>query len=131
MKLSENIKPISYLQEHAAEVIQHLQNTHQTMVITQNGEAAVIMQSITDYEQTQDTLALLKILAQSQQAVKENKTVLTPPYVDAGTKRLTLSFASPVKINNQLAGVALMILYLILLALQCSLLVFCHFSLEH
>lgn len=75
MKLSENIKPISYLKANAAEVIENLKATHQPMVITQNGEAAMVIQSVADYEQTLETLALLKILAQSQQAVSNVKTV--------------------------------------------------------
>lgn len=45
------------------------------MVITQNGEAAMVIQSVADYEQPQETLALLKMLAQSQQALAEGKTV--------------------------------------------------------
>ena len=44
-------------------------------LITQNGEAAMVIQSIQEYEQTQETLTLLKMLAQSQQAVAEGKTV--------------------------------------------------------
>lgn len=75
MKLSENIKPISYLKANAAEVIEKLKSDHQPMVITQNGEAAMVVQSVADYEQTQETLSLLKMLAQSQQAFAEGKTV--------------------------------------------------------
>ncbi|OAI21003.1 MULTISPECIES: type II toxin-antitoxin system Phd/YefM family antitoxin [Methylomonas] len=75
MKLSENIKPISYLKANAAEVIEKLKSDHQPMVITQNGEAAMVIQSVADYEQTQETLAFLKMLAQSQQALAEGKTV--------------------------------------------------------
>lgn len=75
MKLTENIKPISYLKANAAEVIENLKTSHQPMVITQNGEAAMVIQSVTDYEQTQETLALLKMLAQSQRAVSEGKIV--------------------------------------------------------
>ncbi len=75
MKLSENIKPISYLKANAAEVIEKLKTDHQPLVITQNGEAAMVIQSVSDYEQTQETLALLKMLAQSQQALAEGKTV--------------------------------------------------------
>jgi len=75
MKLSENTKPISYLKAHAAQVIEGLKKNHQPMVITQNGEAAMVIQSVADYEQTQETLALLKMLAHSQQAVSEGRTV--------------------------------------------------------
>jgi prevent-host-death family protein len=75
MKLSENIKPISYLKANAAEVIENLKATHQPIIITQNGKAAMVIQSVADYEQILETLALLKILAQSQQAVSNGKTV--------------------------------------------------------
>jgi prevent-host-death family protein len=75
MKLAENIKPISYLKANAAEVIEKLKTDHQPLIITQNGEAAMVIQSVTDYEQTQETLALLKMLAQSQQALADGKTV--------------------------------------------------------
>lgn len=75
MKLSENIKPLSYLKDNAAEIIETLKTTHQPMVITQNGEAAMVIQSVADYEHTLETLALLKMLAQSQQAVSDGKTV--------------------------------------------------------
>jgi prevent-host-death family protein len=75
MQLSENIKPVSYLKAHATDIIKNLKNGHQPMIITQNGEAAMVIQSVTDYEQTLKTLALLKLLAQSQQAVDADKTV--------------------------------------------------------
>lgn len=75
MKLSENTKPVSYLKAKAAQVIEELKTNHQPMIITQNGEAAMVVQSVQDYEATQETLALLKILAQSQKAVAERKTV--------------------------------------------------------
>jgi len=75
MKLLENVKPISYLEANVAEVIENLKSSHQPMLITQNGEAAMVIQSVADYEQTQETLALLKMLAQSQQAVSQGKIV--------------------------------------------------------
>jgi prevent-host-death family protein len=63
MKLSSQIKPISYLKAHAAEIVRTLGDQGAPLVITQNGEAKVALQDIDSYEQTQETLALLKILA--------------------------------------------------------------------
>ena len=63
MKLSEQLKPISYLKAHAAEIVRDLGKSGKPLVITQNGEAKVVLQDIDSYEQTQETLALLKILA--------------------------------------------------------------------
>ncbi|BFM49788.1 type II toxin-antitoxin system Phd/YefM family antitoxin [Marinomonas sp. THO17] len=71
MKLSDQIKPISYLKANAAEVIRNLSTQMEPIVITQNGEAKAVMQDIKSYEQTQETMALLKILALGQRQVDE------------------------------------------------------------
>jgi prevent-host-death family protein len=63
MKLSSQIKPISYLKAHAAEIVRNIGDQGAPLVITQNGEAKVVLQDIESYEQTQETMALLKILA--------------------------------------------------------------------
>jgi len=63
MKLSSQIKPISYLKAHAAEIVRNMRDQGEPLVITQNGEAKVVLQDIESYEQTQETMALLKILA--------------------------------------------------------------------
>ena len=63
MKLSSQIKPISYLKAHAAEIVRNMGDQGAPLVITQNGEAKVVLQNIESYEQTQETMALLKILA--------------------------------------------------------------------
>jgi PHD/YefM family antitoxin component YafN of YafNO toxin-antitoxin module len=74
MKLSKQIKPISYLKAHAAEIARTLGEQHDTMIITQNGEAKFIIQDIETYEQTQETLALLKILALGNKQIEEGRT---------------------------------------------------------
>jgi prevent-host-death family protein len=73
MKLSSQIKPISYLKAHAAEIVRNLGEQREPLVITQNGEAKVVMQDIESYEQTQETLALLKILALGNRQIEEGK----------------------------------------------------------
>ena len=39
MKLSEDLKPVSYFKNNMAEVIRRLNENQGTMIITQNGEA--------------------------------------------------------------------------------------------
>lgn len=63
MKLAKQIKPISYLKTHAAEIVRNMGAQMEPLVITQNGEAKVVIQNIESYEQTLETMALLKILA--------------------------------------------------------------------
>jgi prevent-host-death family protein len=66
MLTTAQIKPISYLKANAAEVLLHLTECREPMVITQNGEAKAVIQDVASYEKTQETLALLKILAMGQ-----------------------------------------------------------------
>ncbi len=71
MKLSSNIKPISYLKAHAAEIVRNLSEQGEPLIITQNGEAKVIVQDIASYEKSQETMALLKILALGMRQIEE------------------------------------------------------------
>lgn len=73
MKLSRQIKPISYLKAHTAEIVRNLVQEREPLVITQNGEAKVVIQDIESYEQTQETMALLKILALGNRQIDEGK----------------------------------------------------------
>ncbi|MBU4504113.1 MAG: type II toxin-antitoxin system Phd/YefM family antitoxin [Desulfobacteraceae bacterium] len=75
MRLSNRIKPISYLKAHAAEIIRHLGDEGEPLIITQNGEAKVIIQDIESYEQSQETMALLKILALGNRQIEEGKVI--------------------------------------------------------
>ena len=71
MKLSSCVKPISYFKAHASEVIKDVVDNKTTMVITQNGEAKVILQDVRSYEEMQESLAMLKILALSTKSIHE------------------------------------------------------------
>lgn len=75
MKLSEQIKPISYLKAHAAEIIRELGQGGEPLVITQNGEAKAVLQDVASYEQTQETLALLQILALGNRQIEAGEVV--------------------------------------------------------
>ena len=73
MRYSTQVKPISYLKANAAEVLTHLAEQREPLVITQNGEARAVLQDVASYEATQETLALLKVLALGQREVAAGK----------------------------------------------------------
>lgn len=75
MKYSTQIKPISYFKARAAELIRELTALRKPLVITQNGEAKAVIQDVASFEQTQETLALLKILALGNRQIEAGKTV--------------------------------------------------------
>ncbi len=73
MKLSKSVKPISYLKQNTAEAINTVHENHTTLVITQNGEAKAVLIDIAEYEQDQETLAMLKMIAQSKESYAEGR----------------------------------------------------------
>ncbi len=73
MRYSSQVKPISYLKANAAEVLTHLAEQREPLVITQNGEAKAVLQDVVSFEETQETLAMLKVLALGNQDVAAGK----------------------------------------------------------
>ena len=69
MLLSQSIKPISYVKAHASELVNSLNDGGTPIVITQNGEAKAVMQSIREYDELQKSLAMLKMIAMSEKSV--------------------------------------------------------------
>ncbi|MBU1069848.1 type II toxin-antitoxin system Phd/YefM family antitoxin [Myxococcota bacterium] len=73
MTLSTRIKPISYLKSHAAEIVREMGTGKEPMIITQNGEAKVVLMDIVAWERTRETMALLKMLALGMRQVEEGR----------------------------------------------------------
>ena len=73
MNYSSRVKPISYLKANAAEVLLRLAEKREPLVITQNGEAKAVIQDVASYEETQETLALLKILALGNREIQAGR----------------------------------------------------------
>lgn len=73
MRYSSRVKPISFIKANAAEVLTLLAEQREPLIITQNGEAKAVLQDVASFEETQETLALLKILALGSQQVAAGK----------------------------------------------------------
>jgi prevent-host-death family protein len=63
MSLATSIKPISYLKSNAADIVKDFANNPETLIITQNGEAKMVVMDIHEYERQQETIALLKLVS--------------------------------------------------------------------
>jgi prevent-host-death family protein len=63
MSLSTQIKPISYLKSHAAEIVKDFATNPEPLIITQNGEAKMVVMDIAEYERQQEAFALLKLVS--------------------------------------------------------------------
>jgi len=73
MKYSSQIKPISYLKSHTADIVKDLTASREPMLITQNGEAKLVVMDIKSYEEQEETFALLKILALGSHEIEQGK----------------------------------------------------------
>ena len=73
MKLSEAVKPISYLKAHASEILRDVNATGKTLIITQNGEAKAVLQDVKVYEAQQESMAMLKMVALSQKSLEQGR----------------------------------------------------------
>lgn len=87
MRYSDSVKPISYLKSHTAEVIRNVAEGQPPYVITQHGEARAVVQGVAEYEKTQETLALLRILALGEQEIAAGET-MSADEVFAGADQL-------------------------------------------
>jgi prevent-host-death family protein len=73
MNLRQSIKPLSQLKAEASEIFRDIAANRRTYVITQNGEPKAVVQDIASYEADQETLAMLKLLAQSAKSVEAGR----------------------------------------------------------
>jgi prevent-host-death family protein len=70
MRYSTQIKPISYVKAHAAELLDRITEEREPIIITQNGEARDVLMDVHSYEETQETMTLLKILAIGEKEIE-------------------------------------------------------------
>jgi prevent-host-death family protein len=73
VRYTSQIQSISYLKANAAEVLHTLAARREPLVITQNGEARAVIQDVASYDETQETLALLKVLALGNRDIEAGK----------------------------------------------------------
>ena len=73
MKFSTQVKPISYLKSHAAEIVKDITENREPILITQNGEAKLVVMDVKSFEEQEQTLALLKILALGNREIEQGK----------------------------------------------------------
>ena len=71
MSLATQIKPISYLKSNAADIVKDFATNPEPLIITQNGEAKMVVIEISQYESQQEQLALLRLIALGRKEYRE------------------------------------------------------------
>lgn len=75
MNLKTDVKPISYIKTHAADILKQINTTHNPIIITQNGEAKGVFIDPESYEKMRNSLGLLKIISLGEKDIDNNKTI--------------------------------------------------------
>ncbi len=73
MKISNDIKPVSFLKSRAADMLRQVNETHRPIIITQNGEPRAVLQDPESYENMRNAIGLLKLLSQGEEDVLEGE----------------------------------------------------------
>lgn len=73
MQDASQVKPISQLKAHAAEILLDLAQRREPLVITQNGEARAVLMDVVSYDEIQSAMALLKILALGNREIEAGR----------------------------------------------------------
>jgi len=75
MNIKEDIKPISYIKSHAADVLKYINESHRPVIITQNGEAKGVFIDSDSYQNMKNTMSLMKMLLMAEKQVSQGKTI--------------------------------------------------------
>ena len=74
MKISSDIKPVSYLKSHLADILKQINETRRPVIITQNGEPRGVLQDPESYDSMKKAIGILKLIALGEENIKEGKT---------------------------------------------------------
>ena len=70
-----NVRPITDLKNRTKELVREVADGGQPVVITQNGKPRVVLMAVEQHDRLQDTLAMLKLLSQSQMSLAQTRRV--------------------------------------------------------
>lgn len=74
MKITEDIRPVTYLKSRAADMLAQINETHRPVIITQNGEPRAVLQDPESYERMKSAIGLMKLLAQGEEDIRLGRT---------------------------------------------------------
>ena len=74
MKISTDIKPVSFLKSRAADMLKQINETHRPIVITQNGEPKGVLQDPESYENMRNAIGMLKLISQGEEDIRNGKS---------------------------------------------------------
>ena len=74
MKISTDIKPVSFLKSKAADMLKQVNETHRPIIITQNGEPRAVLQDPESYENMRNAIGLMKLISMGEEDILNGKS---------------------------------------------------------
>jgi prevent-host-death family protein len=104
MRYSTQIKPISYVKAHAAELLDRITREREPIIITQNGEARAVLVDVRSYEEGQERMAMLQVMGGGADSVASEPISVTDMYSEISGRKPVQSVPAPTPIKklNQL-----------------------------
>ncbi len=75
MTLAHAVKPITYLKNRTADVVRQVARDGRPMVITQRGQAKVVVMDVSAYDRWREALALLKLFSIGEEEARAGRVV--------------------------------------------------------
>lgn len=75
MPSTSNIRSISYLKSHAAQISEDLEMNGAPFFITQNGEASMVIESVKQFQEKESLIAALKLMALGEKDRMQGKGI--------------------------------------------------------
>ncbi len=70
VNLKEDIKPISFIKTNAADMMKYVNESHNPIIITQNGEARAVLMDISSYQEIKDAFSIMSLIKISEDDIK-------------------------------------------------------------
>jgi len=70
VKISADIKPVTYLKSRAKDLLKQVNETRRPVIITQNGEPKAVLQDPESYENMRNTIGILKLLSLGEEDIR-------------------------------------------------------------
>ena len=74
MPSKRDIVPITRFKAEATELVRRVNEEGRLLIVTQNGEARVVVMDVGEFDRMNDALALLKMIAQGEADVAASRT---------------------------------------------------------
>ncbi len=75
MKFSEDVVPLSDLKVNPGSVIKHTTQAHRPVLLTSRGRAVAVMQSVADFEKSEDERAFMRAVVSGLADIEAGRVV--------------------------------------------------------